>query len=185
MPSSKFWQSILIPCSHLRLCCFSNWSLSLRFPTKTLYTRLLSPIRATFPAPLILLDLISRIIFGEEHGSLSSSLCSLFHSALTSPTSRSKYLPQDPIFENPELTFQHQRETKFYNHTNNRQNYSTVYFNFHIGKNNSKIRARKKTKKGRMRRWQMRRNERRVVVFKLRRKWSEEQWPACRHSGYP
>ena len=29
---------------------------------------------------------------------------------------------------------------------NNRQNYSTIYFNSLIGKNNSKIRARKKTK---------------------------------------
>ena len=148
MPSSIFWQSILILCFHLRLG-FSNWSLSLRFPTKTLHARLLSPMRATFPPPLILLDLITRIIFGEQYRSLSSSLCSLFQSALTSPTTRSKYLPQDPIFENPEPAFQHQRETKFYNRTNNRQNYSTVYFNFHVGKNNSKIRDTKKTKKKR------------------------------------
>jgi len=46
-----------------------KWSLSLRFPTKTFYTPLLSPISATCPAPLILLDFITRITFGEEYSS--------------------------------------------------------------------------------------------------------------------
>jgi len=44
------------------------------FPTKALYTPLISPIRAACPTHLIFLDFITLKISGEEDWSLSSSL---------------------------------------------------------------------------------------------------------------
>ena len=58
---------------------------SLRFPQQDPIHPLSSPIRATCPAHLILLDFITRTILGEGYKTFSSSLCSLLHSAFTSP----------------------------------------------------------------------------------------------------
>ena len=66
------WRSILILSSHLRLSLPSGLVPS-GFPTETLFAPLISPIRATGPARLILLDLINRRVLSEEHKSLSSS----------------------------------------------------------------------------------------------------------------
>ena len=61
----------------------SKWSLSLRFPHQNPVYDLLSPIRAACPTQLIILNLITWTIFGEQYRSLSSSLCSFRHSPVT------------------------------------------------------------------------------------------------------
>ena len=73
-PHPTSWISILILSTHLYLGLPSGLPTS-GFPTKTLYTPFSSPICATCPTYLILLDFIARTILGEEYKSFSSSLC--------------------------------------------------------------------------------------------------------------
>jgi hypothetical protein len=82
---------ILILSSHLRLVLASG-ILPSGLPTKSLYAPIRSPIRATCPAHLILLDLITRTTFGDEYRSLSSSLCSLLHFPVTSKQNPAHHL---------------------------------------------------------------------------------------------
>ena len=79
-------KSISILSSHLCLGLLGGLFPS-GFPTKTLYTPLLSPVCAICPSYLILLYLIARKTFGDQCRSLSSSLCSLYQSPVTSSLS--------------------------------------------------------------------------------------------------
>jgi hypothetical protein len=84
-PNPLLLSFILILCTYLRLG-IPIGVFMFGFTTNILYAFLCSPIRATCPVPLMILDLIILIILGEEykfeapHYAVFSSLLSLHHS---------------------------------------------------------------------------------------------------------
>jgi hypothetical protein len=83
LPHHTSWRSDLILFSHQRMGLPSGLFPS-DFPTKTMYTPLPNPTRATCPAHIILLYLITRTIVCEEYRSFSSSLWCVLHTPVTS-----------------------------------------------------------------------------------------------------
>jgi len=73
-PHPTSWRSILILSTHLHLVS-PVVSFPPVSPPRPYTPPLSSPIHATCPAHLILLDFITRTILGEEYRSFSSSLC--------------------------------------------------------------------------------------------------------------
>jgi hypothetical protein len=79
-PHHTSWRSIIMLSYHLRVVV----SFPQVFPTKTVYMPLPSTIRAKCPIHLILLDVITRKMSGEEYISWTSSLWSFLHTPVTS-----------------------------------------------------------------------------------------------------
>ena len=98
LPHPTSWRFILISSPDLHPGLPSGLFPS-GFTNKILYALILSPIRATCPDHLILLDLITRKISGEEYKSLSYSLCSFLQSPVISSLSAPN-IPLSTLFSN-------------------------------------------------------------------------------------
>ena len=98
-----------------------QWSLSIQFPHQDPIHSLSSPVRATCPTHLILLDFITRTVLGEKYRSFSSSIWTPpFPRYLVPP--RSKCSSHHHVLKHPQLPFLSQcQRPSFTPIQNNRQ----------------------------------------------------------------
>ena len=133
MPSHPTsWRSILILSSCLCLG-LPRGLVPSGFPTKTLCTVLPSPIHATCPGHLILLNLITWTKLGEKYRSLSSSLYSYLHSPVISSLLGPNFLP-NTLFSNTLSLLSSLSMSDQVSHLckSKGKNYSSVYLNLYI-----------------------------------------------------
>ena len=124
--SDEFLQDRLLTLSSLLHPCLFPPS----FPPETLHAPLFSPTRATCPAHLIMLDVITLTICCDAYRSGSNSLFNSFYSPLTLSPVDPKHLPQHPVLEHPQPMLLPQSERpSFTPIQNNRQNNCSFYFN--------------------------------------------------------
>ena len=126
---TNFSFNIIFPSTHRS----SKWSLSVRSPHQNPVRSSPVPIHATCPSHLIFLDFITRILFDEQYGSFSSSICSFLHSPVTSSLLGLNIL-LSTLFSNIlslcssfSIT-----QTKFHTHTNQQAQFqSGSYLTYH------------------------------------------------------
>ena len=123
-PKSNSWSSIWMLSSHLCLGLPSGLFPSGFASQNSVCNSPLPFIHATCPAPLILLDLITRIILGEEYRSLSSSLYNFLHSPVTSSLSDPPYSQTPSAYLRSSMWV-----TMFHTHTKQQDSY--VYLNLY------------------------------------------------------
>jgi hypothetical protein len=95
---------ISILSSHLRLCLINDLHLS-GLQTRILYALLMSTMRATRPAHLNHLDLMTLVTFGEVYKLWNSSLCNFSSIYCQFLPLTSKYRPQHPVLKHPQSMF--------------------------------------------------------------------------------
>ena len=120
-------KSILILSSHLWLGLPSGLFPS-GFPTKTLYAPILSHLCATCSTHVILLNLITWIIFGEEYRSEATHYV-VFSTPITSSLLGPNILLNTLFSYTLSLRSSLSKWPNFAPIQNNRQNYSSVYRN--------------------------------------------------------
>jgi hypothetical protein len=90
--------------THLSLGLLSGL-LHSAFLTKILYAFLFSPIHVTFPAHLMLLDLVILIIFGEEYNLTKVVIMQFSATSCHLIPLQSRYSPQHLVLKHPQSVF--------------------------------------------------------------------------------